>query len=411
MLWIVVSCVCDEGYGCLHAFRLRFVTCRPDSFRVDLLRTNPTIVAPSTPRDSRSEAFSPMPLLSLLSIRPYSRTGALGAVLICLSSLACSKPDSGPPTDSAVESAEAPKVETPDSFATLANADGGPTIESANAYTREHPDAGDVDEAYEWLLAAALEQHSEEQAIAAADRCLGRDNVPAELILPARRVKSVGLAKSGKLDEAVSVFGVHLNTTDREDDGGALDFAISVAAQVSLADDHAAARAIFSRLKRAYSGNAQLRRICDTRIARLEMVGRKPPELSVSDLDGNPIDLSAFQGRPVLVDFWATHCRPCIEEFPAMKELYAEFHEQGFEVVGISFDEDPEAVSRFQEKWQLPWPLVVAPDAIDRLQESYGVVTIPAMFLIGPEGTISQVDLRGADLHAGVERLLDPSGE
>ncbi len=94
-----------------------------------------------------------------------------------------------------------------------------------------------------------------------------------------------------------------------------------------------------------------------------------------------------------------------------MKELYAEFHAQGFEVVGISLDEDPEAVSRFQEKWQLPWPLVVDPEAIDRLRDEYAVDTIPAMFLIGPAGTIAQVDLRGADLRTGVQRLLDPPAQ
>ena len=352
-----------------------------------------------------------MPLLSHLSVRPYSRVGALVAVFICLSSLACSKPDSGPPAGSVADSGEASKAETPASFAELVSADGGPTVESVVVYTREHPNADDVDGAYAWLFDAALEQHSEEQAVAAAANCLDRDDVPAELILPARRVQSVGLAKSGKLEEAVPIFGVHLNTTDREDDSGTLDFAISLAAQASLAGDHATARSIFSRLQRAYSGNSQLRRICETRVARLTMVGREPSKLSVSDVDGKPIDLAAWKGKPVLVDFWATHCRPCIEEFPAMKELYAEFHEQGFEVVGISLDDDPQAVSRFQEKWQLPWPLVVDPEAIDRLRDKYAVVTIPAMFLIGPDGTIAQVDLRGADLHAAVRQLLDPPAQ
>jgi thiol-disulfide isomerase/thioredoxin len=123
-------------------------------------------------------------------------------------------------------------------------------------------------------------------------------------------------------------------------------------------------------------------------------------------LKGDLANTADAKGKVFLIDFWATNCPPCLAEFPKLKQLYADKHEEGFEVLGISLDDSEDTVEAFQAQAKLPWRMVCDTDQVRQAREKYRVRTIPSLFLVGRDGRIAQVDLKGNDLRQAVERCL-----
>lgn len=115
--------------------------------------------------------------------------------------------------------------------------------------------------------------------------------------------------------------------------------------------------------------------------------GRKAPDFALANLDGQTVRLSDFRGRIVLIDFWATWCRPCLMEIPHLIELYNEYGRDGFAVVGISVDQKGESVVRpFVKRMAIPYPIVMGNPTI---VHKYGPIRgIPTAFLVDAEGYI-----------------------
>jgi len=142
---------------------------------------------------------------------------------------------------------------------------------------------------------------------------------------------------------------------------------------------------------------------------RLGLPG-KTIELEGTTTAGDPFDWSKYKGKVVLVMFWATWCGPCRQELPVVLENYQTYHDRGFDVVGISVDEDREALDNFLAEQKLPWTVVFDNAAgQDSMANRYGVFAIPQSILVGRDGKVISVEVRGAELRKQLEELIGPA--
>ncbi len=142
--------------------------------------------------------------------------------------------------------------------------------------------------------------------------------------------------------------------------------------------------------------------------ATVGIVAGKPfPALAGRTVDGSDFALQDWKGKVVLVDFWATWCGPCMHELPNVQAIYKAHHAHGFEIVGISLDEDQQVLKRTLAERGIPWPQLCDGGGWEgALAKRYAVRAIPAAFLLGADGTLIAADLRGGDLDAAVAKAL-----
>ena len=132
------------------------------------------------------------------------------------------------------------------------------------------------------------------------------------------------------------------------------------------------------------------------------------PDFSVSDIEGKPLKLSDYRGKYVLLDFWATWCGPCVGETPNMKATYERYGKDNrFAMISLSLDSDRAAPQKFARKLQIEWTQGFLGDwSDDKVTGTYGVYAIPSIFLIGPDGKVVAMGLRGAKIKDAVEKAL-----
>jgi peroxiredoxin len=134
--------------------------------------------------------------------------------------------------------------------------------------------------------------------------------------------------------------------------------------------------------------------------------GRPAPGFSLPPVTGGPsLDLASLRGRVVLLNFWATWCKPCEEEMPAMERLHRTLAGESFTLVAVSVDEDPEAIEAFRTRLGLSFPILR--DADKRVAASYTTFRYPESFLIDRDGKIvaRYIGPRDWDADAYVERI------
>jgi cytochrome c biogenesis protein CcmG, thiol:disulfide interchange protein DsbE len=113
---------------------------------------------------------------------------------------------------------------------------------------------------------------------------------------------------------------------------------------------------------------------------------QRAPDFSRSDLEHRPVSLSAYLGKVVLLNFWATWCAPCRDEIPRFRAWQLQNGERGLQVVGISMDDEGAPVRTFYREYRLNYPVLMGDESLGELYG--GVFGLPVTFLIDRKGRI-----------------------
>jgi Peroxiredoxin len=139
-------------------------------------------------------------------------------------------------------------------------------------------------------------------------------------------------------------------------------------------------------------------------------IGKPYTDFTLPDTEGNELALSSVigPGKYVLLDFWASWCGPCMRELPYLLAAYETYHERGFEIFGVSLDSSRENWLNCIKDNGMDWYHVSALTRWDcPAAKLYGVSSIPASFLIGPDGNIIAKNLRGDELEENLAEIFE----
>ena len=139
-------------------------------------------------------------------------------------------------------------------------------------------------------------------------------------------------------------------------------------------------------------------------LRRLDAVGLPLP-LEFTALDGRAVNATTLSNQVVLLDFWGTWCPACVQEMPGLKQLYAQYHPNGLEIVGIDFDDDTNAVRQFLQQQDIPWPQYFGGRTDNKYSPQYSLNYFPYVWLVDRKGILRDIHGR-ADLAAKVAKLM-----
>ena len=143
--------------------------------------------------------------------------------------------------------------------------------------------------------------------------------------------------------------------------------------------------------------------------ARPPLIGSPAPEIVLKDLQGRDVKLSDLRGKVVLVNFWATWCKPCKEEMPAMQASYDKLRDKGFVVLAVNELEDTARVAEHIRTHGHTFEVVM--DHNNQVANMYGVVGLPASFLIDPQGIVRERIAGSLLTESRIEEMVKKYGE
>jgi thiol-disulfide isomerase/thioredoxin len=155
-----------------------------------------------------------------------------------------------------------------------------------------------------------------------------------------------------------------------------------------------------------------------SRLKRIDLIGKPAPPIQGSDLDGKEFNLGALKGKAVLIVFWASWCQPSADQVTWLEKVENAYRSKGLKVIGINLDNEENGgqkletvmpnIRRFLLEFNVPWPTLVNGTGASDYAKAYGVSDIPANVLVGPDGTVVQIDLSRRNLETVVSGLLTP---
>lgn len=119
------------------------------------------------------------------------------------------------------------------------------------------------------------------------------------------------------------------------------------------------------------------------------LVGRTAPDFTLQTTDGQTVTLSELRGKPVILNFWASWCVPCREEFPLLVSAYQKYSGDGLQIVGVIFKDGPQAAGDFAKSYGATWPLLVDPGNV--VANKYNGTIVPVSYYIDRDGVIRTV--------------------
>ena len=133
-------------------------------------------------------------------------------------------------------------------------------------------------------------------------------------------------------------------------------------------------------------------------------IGKSAPSFQLTDIAGNSVSLSDFQGRPVLLNFWATWCGPCLFEMPYIQEVYDEWAERGLVILAINIGESPSRVENFMHYFNFSFPVLM--DMKKNVTAKYNVIGYPTTYFIDGDGIIRDIKIGPFRSVAEIEDIL-----
>ncbi len=259
-------------------------------------------------------------------------------------------------------------------------------VEKSRTFIKAYPKDKRVDEVYYLLGTSLIQLGRTEKAIEVFDELI-RYYPAADYVEPSLLRLGLAYDKIGEHDQADPLYEKLVNHTKYR--GGRY----SETAEQLLAQDRDARTGEVANASGANQGPRPS-----------HFINKPALDFQVTGLKGEPLSLSQYRGQVVLLDFWATWCGPCIVEMPNVKQTYAKYKNQKFEIIGISLDQSMEPLETYIASEGLAWRQYW--DNSGRIANMYNVRAIPSTFLIDGAGTIRQVNLRGSALETAVAELV-----
>lgn len=259
-------------------------------------------------------------------------------------------------------------------------------VEKSRVFIKTHPKYKRVDEVYYLLGASLLQLGQTEKAIEVFEELI-RYYPAANFVEPSLLTLGLTYDKVGEHDKADPLYEKLVNHAKYR--GGRF----SHIAEQLLSQDRDTRTGELVNVSASNQGPSAS-----------HFINKPALDFQVTGLKGEPLSLSQYRGQVVLLDFWATWCPPCIAEMPNVKNTYAKYRNQKFEIIGISLDQSTAPLEAYIASEGLAWRQYW--DNGSRIASMYNVRAIPSTFLIDGAGIIRQVNLRGSALEIAVAELV-----
>ena len=234
----------------------------------------------------------------------------------------------------------------------------------------------------------------------------------ATTILLAAELESLATASEAKRKQYTQDVVTHLGS--RKPSGPQIRLIIKIGQRLeAIGDQHLAAHAYqsFARVlgKHDEERLKDVQTLLTGMARRIDLVG-KPVKVFGETLNGEKFQWEEYRGKIVLIDFWGSWCGPCLGQMPVLKELYAAYHERGFEVVGVTVDENRGRLELYLEMSPVPWTILHERNRgrTHPVADYYSISQYPTMWLVDRQGKVISLNARGARLRQLLATMLGP---